>query len=286
MIIALTGASGYIATYFREHSPFPDAVFLPLNRDESDQVWRDRIFRADVIVNLAGYPVSKRWTSRNRKQILESRVHTTRRIVTILNSLPHSEHKKLFISASATGIYPDNSEEVFTESDETFSHNFLGMVVRKWESEAMKLKNPLVRLVIVRFGVVLGNNSPLISRLIPVFKAGFGGTLGRGNQIMPFIHVEDILGAFRYFVNNNQAAGVYNLVAPQIITNKDFTKALAKQLKRPAIFSIPSIVLFVLFGNSSRVMLNGSAVLPARLLKDGFMFGFDSIEKTLRNIVF
>ncbi|HQN92722.1 MAG TPA: DUF1731 domain-containing protein [Prolixibacteraceae bacterium] len=268
MILALTGASGYIATYFREHSPFPDAVFLPLKRDESDEVWRDSISRADVIVNLAGYPVSKRWTSRNRKQILESRVHTTRRIVTILNSLPHSEHKKLFISASATGIYPDNSEEVFTESDETFSHNFLGMVVRKWESEAMKLENPL------------------ISRLIPVFKAGFGGTLGRGNQIMPFIHVEDILGAFRYFVNNNQAAGVYNLVAPQIITNKDFTKALAKQLKRPAIFSIPSIVLFVLFGNSSRVMLNGSAVLPARLLKDGFMFGFDSIEKTLRNIVF
>lgn len=246
MVIAITGASGYIATYFREHSTFRNEVFIPLKRDESDEVWRDRISRADVIVNLAGYPVSRRWTSRNRKQILESRVHTTRRIVTILNSLPHSGHKKLFISASATGIYPDNSAAVFTESDETFSHNFLGIVVRKWESEATKLKNPLVRLVIIRLGVVLGNNSPLISRLMPMFKAGFGGTLGRGSQTMPFIHVEDILSAFRYFVNNNQAAGVYNLVAPQIITNKDFTKALAKQLKKPAIFFVPSIVLFVL----------------------------------------
>jgi hypothetical protein len=150
----------------------------------------------------------------------------------------------------------------------------------------MKLENPLVRLVIVRFGVVLGDNSPLISRLLPLFKAGFGGSLGRGNQIMPFIHVEDILGAFRYFVNNNQSAGVYNLVAPQIISNKDFTKALAKQMKKPAVFFVPSIVLFVLFGNASRVMLKGSAVLPARLQKDGFVFGFDSIEKTLRNIVF
>jgi uncharacterized protein (TIGR01777 family) len=257
-----------------------------LKRDESDEVWRDSISRADVIVNLAGYPVSKRWTSRNRKQILESRVHTTRRIVTILNSLPHSGHKKLFISASATGIYPDNSAEVFTESDETFSHNFLGVVVRKWESEAMKLENPLVRLVIVRFGVVLGDNSPIISRLIPVFKAGFGGTLGRGNQLMPFIHVEDILSAFRFFVNNSQAAGVYNLVVPQIISNKDFTKALAKRLKKPSIFFVPSIVLFVLFGNASRVMLKGSAVLPVRLQKDGFVFGFDTIEKALGNIKF
>jgi len=130
MIIALTGASGYIATYFCQHSPFTDTVFLPLKRDESDEEWRESISRADVIVNLAGYPVSRRWTSRNRKQILESREHTTRRIVAILNSLPHSGHKKLFISA-ATGIYPDNSASVFTESDETFSHDFLGILVRK-----------------------------------------------------------------------------------------------------------------------------------------------------------
>lgn len=285
MIIALTGANGFIGSQIREKLNTFSTEILILKRDDPDEVWINIISKADAIINLAGSPIFKRWNEKNKKIILESRIISTRRIVAILNQLQKNSTPKLLISASATGIYPDDKFEQFHEFSNSKGSGFLAEVVSKWEAEADELINPSVRLVKARLGVVLSLNGGMLKTVLPFFRLGMGGIIGSGKQITSFIHIDDLLNALLFFINNERTGGLYNLVTPNPITNKEFTKILAKKLHRPVLFRVPAFVLNILYGKASCIMLNGTHVYPQRLINQGFSFSYPTFKEAIDNIL-
>jgi uncharacterized protein len=285
MKIALTGANGFIGTQICEKLKTFSSEILVLNRNDTDDIWRDIISTSDVIINLAGSPIFKRWNKKNRQIILESRIISTHRIVAILNQLSKNNSPKLLISASATGIYPDDKFQKFHEYSNSKGSGFLAEVVSKWEAEADELVNPSVRLVKARLGVVLSLNGGMLSTILPIFRLGLGGIIGSGKQITSFIHIDDLLNALLFFIKNEKTSGLYNLVSPNPISNREFTKILAKKLHRPALFRIPSFFLTIIYGKSSCIMLNGAKVYPQRLINQGFSIKYPTFEEAIDNLL-
>lgn len=285
MVIALTGATGFIGTQLREKLKAYSSEILILNRNDNDDNWRDIISRSDVIINLAGSSIFKYWNNKNRRIILESRIKTTQRIVSILNHFQNNISPKLLISASATGIYPDDKFQQFHEFSNSKGSGFLAEVVSKWEAEADELVNPSVRLIKARLGVVLSLKGGMLTKILPIFRLGMGAIIGSGNQITTFIHIDDLLDVFLFFIKNKETSGLYNLVTPNPITNRDFTKILAKKLHRPAFFRIPAFIVTIIYGKASCIMLNGAHVYPQRLINQGFTFQYPTFEKAIDNLL-
>jgi uncharacterized protein len=285
MKIALTGSSGFIATHLQKALFNGNANFAHLKRNQSDLEWKELINNADVVINLAGAPVIQRWTVKNRKTIEESRTLTTRRLVNILNQIPASQVPKLLISASAIGIYPNDSPIVHDEQSNETGDSFLSEVVGKWEQEARELTNYATRLVIMRIGVVLGKEGGLIAKVLPLFRLGLGGRIGNGNQTLSFIHIDDIVNAVQFFIENKNSTGTYNLVAPNITTNELFTRVLAKKLKRKAVLPVPAFALKLLYGQAAQIMIKGENVYPAHLLADGFRFKYPNIGSAIEAVL-
>jgi len=283
MKIALTGASGFIANSIQSKINLNDVEFVSLNRNETNNIWRQKISECQVVINLAGSPVIQRWTAKNKQTILDSRISTTRRLVTLLNELKSGP--ELLISASAIGIYPDKGEKVMTEIDYETGDGFLSEVVQQWEQEAMQLTNRNTRLAIMRIGVVLGKEGGLLKQTLPLFKLGLGGKIASGNQALSFIHIDDLVAAVQFFIEKKEAQGIYNMVAPHLTTNAEFTRVLAKTLKRPAPFFVPAFALKMLYGKAAQIMINGEKVYPEHLLNEGFVFRFPEIDAALNNLL-
>ncbi len=285
MKIAITGSSGFIGTSLQNSLYKTEVEYFPLKRDESDAQWIEKIGKSDVVINLAGSPVIQQWTPRNKKIILDSRVQTTRRLVTIINELPRRNSPRLFISASAIGIYPSKGNIVHTEESNAIGNGFLPEVVMKWEKEAMELTNRYVRLVIPRIGVVLGKDGGLLKKILPLFKLGLGGKVASGKQSVSFIHIDDLIYAFKFFIENKNSAGIYNLTAPRISTNTELTKAMGKVLYRPTILPVPAFALKFLYGKAASIMIHGEKVYPKNLLNAGYQFSFPDIESALVDLL-
>lgn len=284
MNIAITGASGFIASKLREQLWPGKTVWMSLNRDASDTAWEQVIMAADVIINLAGAPVIQRWTPLNRKRILGSRVQTTRRLVSILNRMD-SKRPRLLVSASAIGIYPGLGEKVNTENDCEKGEGFLSEVVQQWEHEALKLENKNTRLVIMRIGVVLGLGGGLLKQILPLFKRGLGGKIASGKQALSFIHIDDLVAAVKFFIEKKDTEGIYNLVAPHWVSNQYFTRKMAAMLRKQAKFTVPALALRILYGKAANIMIHGEKVYPERLLKEGFEFRYPTIGNALSNLM-
>jgi uncharacterized protein (TIGR01777 family) len=201
--------------------------------------------------------------------------------VTIFNELPENSSPKLFLSASATGIYPDNKFQNYTEFETKKGNGFLAEVVSKWEAEANELVNPSVRLVICRLGVVLSRDGGMLKLIMPIFRLGLGGIIGSGKQVTTFIHIDDLLEAFLFFIKNEKTSGIFNLVTPNPITNREFTKILSKKLHRPALLRVPAFILTLLYGKASCIMLDGSDVYPQKLINQGFSFSYPTFEDAI-----
>jgi uncharacterized protein len=236
----------------------------------------------DVIINLAGAPILQRWTERTKRLIHESRARTTRNLVQAINSLPADKQPKKFISASAVGIY--KAGFLHDENSTNFDTGFLGTVATDWEKPTNDL--PLsVQKVIFRIGIVIGKEAKTITNLITPFKFGLGATIGNGKQAFPFVHEKDVIKAFVWAVEDLNKNGVFNLVAPEKISNKDFTKALAKILNRPAFLAIPFFVLKIALGEAAVLLTESPAVEPKNLIDARFKFEFPVIEIALSDII-
>ncbi|HOO83844.1 MAG TPA: TIGR01777 family oxidoreductase [Prolixibacteraceae bacterium] len=283
--IAISGASGYISQSIQKNDLFKKYSFVKLSRNEPEHIWKEKIANANIIINLAGAPVIKRWTAKNKTEILESRINTTQKIVSIINQLPPQNSPQLLISASAIGIYPYKGTEMLDEYSSKRGDSFLSQVVEKWENEANKLHHINTRLVIMRIGIVLGKNGGLLKKTLPLFKIGLGGKIASGNQAFSFIHINDLVKAVHYFIENKSTKGIYNIVSPQITNNTHFTKALGKAMKRTAVTPVPAFALRLLFGKVSQIMINGERVYPTRLIESGFNFDFPNIENAVKAIV-
>ena len=180
------------------------------------------------------------------------------------------------------GIYSNKKQ--YHEENIEYSEDFLGGVCKDWEDEALKANEYGVRTAIFRFGIVMGEGGALAKMLIP-FKLGVGGTIGDGSQAFSFIHIDDLINAYKFVIENENMQGAYNLTAPIPTTNKGLTKALGNTLNRPTILPVPQFALNLIFSEGAKVLTDGQSVLPQRLLDAGFKFKYKTIEETIENLL-
>ncbi len=277
MRIAVTGASGFIGRRLVEEFRAEGHEVTPirLRRDPSVPV-------SDAVVHLAGEPLAQRWTAQAKREIRSSRVNGTRRLIENISQL--SERPAVFVCASAVGIYGSRGDEVLTESSATGS-GFLAEVAKDWEAAA-DLAGPLgIRAVKLRFGLVLGRDGGALTRMLPVFKLGAGGRLGSGRQWMSWIHLADLAGLVQFAIREAGFRGAVNAVAPNPVTNAEFTCELARALHRPAFLAVPRFALKLKYGEMSSVLFDSQRVVPQAALAAGFRFRFPELGPALRDVL-
>ncbi len=285
MNIKITGANGYIGNKLLQLLSSEGNNVKTIARKylyASPEELADQIFDSDVIINLAGAPILQRWTEHNKIAIYNSRVLTTKKLCDAINSIPKKNQPKSFISASAISIY--NSGFPHEEDSRSLSSSFQGKLVMDWEDASLGLDKH-IRRVIFRLGIVLGKDSQTMKNMLPIFKLGLGGSIGSGSQAFPFIHIDDVIKAFRDAVYNVNYKGIFNLVAPEQISNREFSKSLAVLLKKPAFLKVPSFALKTIFGEASQILLKSPIVIPKRLSQSGFNYKYPTIKETLQNII-
>jgi len=284
MRIAISGSNGYIASNLIPALEAANHTVIRIKRDELSDIEKlaPILTSTSVVINLAGAPILQRWTPENKNTILKSRVDSTKNITKVINQLPANQRPELFISASAIGIYAPDL--VHTESSRLFAGDFVSEVVNRWEKASEDL-NPDVRRVVFRIGLILGREAKTIKSLLPLFKLGLGGKIAGGKQPFPFIHIDDVVKAILWTIQNQHTQGIYNLAAPENIDNSTFTKTLANLLKRPAIFTVPRFALKIALGEASSLLLNNPQVYPERLLNEGFQFAYPDIKSCMEQIV-
>ncbi len=231
----------------------------------------------NIIINLAGHPVSGRWTKSKKRKIYVSRVSTTKNLVDAIALLDKKPIQ--LINASAIGVYADKT--IYDENSIDYAENFLSEVVLSWEKEANEVVKFGTNLTLIRIGVVLSRKGGMYSMIRKIFKIGFGGKLGNGAQGFSFILLNDLVKVFSFTIENN-VYGIVNGVCPTPSTNLEFTKLLAFVLRRPAFFSVPSFVLRLLLCEGSSIVLEGQRVIPNRLISAGFTFEAENLYDSLK----
>ncbi|MDN6322965.1 MAG: TIGR01777 family oxidoreductase, partial [Halomonas sp.] len=241
----------------------------------------------DALINLAGEPIAaKRWSDGQKAKLINSRVAATEQLVALCKQLKANGQPlpKVMVSGSAMGYYGDQGKRVVSEEtmpNEEFAHR----LCQQWEAVAQPIEALGVRLAILRTGLVLEAGGGSLQKMLPPFKWGLGGRFGSGEQFMPWIHRDDLVAAILFLVNQESLSGAFNGSAPHPVTNATFTRVLAKQLNRPAIFPVPACVLKAGLGEMSRLLLAGADMRPARLEAAGFSFQYPTLDKALEAIL-
>lgn len=237
----------------------------------------------DVVFHLAGERVGKgRWTKAKKDAIYRSRIEGTRNLVDAFRSL--SAKPRVLVAASAVGFYGSRGDEKLDEGSGP-GEGFLAEVCRDWEKEAQAASELGVRVVSVRIGLVLGRGGGAMSRILPLFRKGLGGRLGKGNQWWPWIHVEDVIGIMLHAARQDDLNGPVNAVSPNPVTNRQFTRALAGALGKPAFFPGPAFALKIALGEFASVLLASQRVVPSKALASGFSFRHPELDPALENIL-
>jgi uncharacterized protein len=290
--ILLTGSSGLIgtslvrdlkakriSTIFLQRKPGPGAlVWDPYSaRPLSDP---SPLQGVTAVVHLAGANVSgKRWSKAYKQEILDSRVKPTRALVALLAGLP--KPPDVLVCASAVGIYGDRGDEELSEESSPGS-GFLAEVCLAWEAAAQAARDAGIRVVHLRFGVVLAAHGGALKKMLPIFRTGLGGPLGDGRQWMSWVALEDVVAAIQFALQAPQAEGPVNVVAPEVVTNLVFTRALGKAVQRPTIVRAPAFALKLAFGEmADATLLASQRVVRSRLTEQGFSFAFPRLDSAL-----
>ncbi len=294
----ITGGSGLIGRHLARHLQDKDYEVAVLTRKKStngpveayfwdpgkDMIDEDALRSSNAIIHLAGVNIGeKRWTAERKLQIQESRVKSGDLLFNHLKKL--DSRPKVFITASAIGYYgAHSSENIFKETDPP-AGDFLGDTCRKWEAVADRIGELGIRTVKIRTGIVLTAKGGALSRISLPVKLGIGSALGDGRQYMPWIHMEDLCNIYERAIVDSEFSGAYNAVAPEHITNYDFTRILARHLHRPFWFPrIPAFALRLAFGELSVMILEGSRVSSEKLLASGFRFQYPDLEGALQHL--
>lgn len=239
----------------------------------------------DVIIHLAGAGIAdEAWTHSRKKVILDSRVDSTR---LLFNELKKGNHRvTTFIAASAIGFYGlDDRQEACTEQDEA-GDDFLASVTERWEAEVDLIASLGIRVVKIRTGIVLSKTGGALEEIMRPVKYYVGAPLGTGDQPVSWIHIDDLCGIYAMAITNQNIVGVLNGVAPAPITNRDFTRAIAKVLGRPLLLPpIPRFAIRLLLGEMASLVLNGTRVSAQKILEVGFKFDFPTIESALNDLI-
>jgi uncharacterized protein len=235
----------------------------------------------DAVIHLAGETVSQRWTSQARKNILESRVQSTRILVDYANRCKNPP--KIWLNASAIGIYKPSTETECSEQSE-LGQDFLASVCELWEGEVQKLKSS-IRKAYLRFGVILSNEGGALPKMIFPFRYGLGGPIGNGSAMMSWIHIHDAVEAIQHVLRTETLEGPINVVAPAPVSNKTFTASVANNFGLPAVFPVPTLLLKLILGDMSSIITTSLNVIPKKLQDSGFTFKFGIISDALTDLL-
>jgi len=296
--ILVSGASGPIGTALLPSLKSTGAAITRLARkgakysaaDEQQIPWDpmqalspEAVSGFDAVIHLAGESIVGRWTDAKKREIRDSRVNGTS---SLARALSRSKQKpKVFICGSAIGYYGDRGDELLNEQSAPGS-GFLSEVCVEWEAAARPAIDASVRTVLMRTGVVLSPKGGALAKMLTPFKLGVGGRIGSGRQWMSWIDVQDMVGAIHFVLQNSNVVGPVNMVAPNPLTNADFTKTLASVLSRPAIFPVPAFAVKLGFGEMGKTALLGSQrVEPRVLTSSGYSFQFSSLQESLKHLL-
>jgi uncharacterized protein (TIGR01777 family) len=301
--IIITGATGFIGRALCKHLVERGYEVVALSRDprkgnqslpnqvriaswdaKTGEGWADYTDGAYAIINLAGEGIaSGRWTQKKKSRILGSRLNAGE---AVLQAVERAENKpEVVIQASGIGIYGDRNDEILDESSRP-GFGFLVEVAKPWEDSTKRVESAGVRHVIIRTGVVLGADGGFLSRVLLPFRLFVGGRLGSGKQWIPWIHIEDEIGAIVFLMEEEKLQGVFNLTAPSPLTSEDFLGLLGKVLRRPSWLPVPGFALRLLLGEMAKeLILSGQRAVPKRLLDSGYEFKYPDAESALRQIL-
>jgi uncharacterized protein (TIGR01777 family) len=255
---------------------------LAWSPDGDNREWANAVGEADAVVNLAGEGIAdQRWTAARKQAIRDSRIRATRALVAAIRSAQRPP--RVLLSGSAIGIYGVRDDEAVTEETAPGS-DFLASVCREWEAEALEA-TAATRVVLLRTGVVLSKAGGALPRMALPFRLFAGGRLGTGRQYLSWIHLADWIAMVQWALTEASVLGALNVTAPEPVTNADFTRALARTLRRPALLPAPAFALRAALGEMAEaLLLGGQRVLPAKAQRHGFAFDYATVDGALREI--
>jgi uncharacterized protein len=304
MKIAITGATGFVGSRLVErlqedghsilvltrsaeqgHKVFPKHAFPQVDIVEYSPLtsgpWQTQLSGCDGVVNLAGAPISERWSDEHKQEILESRKIGTENLVEALAQA--NPRPTVWVNASAIGYYGTSETATFDETSPA-ADDFLSQVCQTWEGAAQAVTDYGLRLVILRLGIVLGMGGAVAKMLTP-FRMFAGGPIGSGRQWFSWIHREDLVNLIIQALTDPQMVGIYNATAPNPVRMAEFCKVLGKVLKRPSWLPVPDFVLETMLGDGAQVVLEGQQVLPKRTEATGFQYQYSQVQEALAEIV-
>ena len=298
MKIIITGGSGFVGTHLADfllreghqitalgRTVRPSGIhhrnyqFVSADTTQTGD-WQKELKDADGVVNLAGSTIFKRWTTRYKKQIYDSRVLTTRNVAA---ALPRGQ-KITFCSASGAGYYGSRGDDLLKEGEPP-GNDFLAGVSMDWEKEALETADKHIRVAVMRFGVILGPGGGAMAKMVPAFKFFVGGSMGSGKQWFPWMHLVDLIAAVKFILENDQINGPVNFCAPRPIQYRDLAKALGEALKRPAVMPAPAFLIRLAMGEFGNVFLASQRTIPDKLVSHGFSFQYPDIKEAVRAVV-
>ena len=263
--------------------PLPGGASYLEGDPTKEGLWQDRLAGHEGIINLAGASIFRRWTDSAKKTIRESRLLTSRNIATALEARKGKETHLL--SASAIGYYGFQEDRELDEKSPA-GEGFLADLACEWESAALAAKESGARVVLTRFGVVLGQGGGALEKMIPLFRWWLGSPLGSGMQWFSWIHIQDLADIFAFLLERPEISGPVNCTAPGPVRNLDMTKILAEVLEKPTFMpAVPGFVLGAVLGEFGSMLLKGQKVLPGKLLNSGFSFRFPDLREALKDLV-
>ena len=296
MKILVTGGTGLIGGHLvpRLQELGHQVTVLTRHRDTAREKLNDRLTLwdtledkqnldgFDAVINLAGEPIAdKRWTTEQKDRLCQSRWRITQKLADLINA--SESPPSVLISGSATGYYGDLGEVVVTE-EEPPHNEFTHKLCARWEQIACEAQSDKTRVCLLRTGVVLAPKGGILGKMVPPFRLGLGGPIGNGRQYLAWIHIDDMVNAILWLLDND-LRGPFNMVSPYPVRNEQFAHALGHALQRPAILRVPATVMRLLMGESSVLVLGGQRALPNRLEAAGFPFRWYDLEEALADVV-
>ena len=244
--------------------------------------WQKEAARANVIVNLVGRPIMTRWTKTARREIMKTRVISTRMAV---RAIPENQaHGITLINANAAGYYGFTKDNVVTEESPA-GRGFLAETAKSWQAEAEVAVEKGARVVIARLGAIIGRQGGALAKMLPSFQYGLGGRLGSGRQWFPWMHIHDLCRAVLFVAVETEISGAVNMCSPNPVTNIELTRTLAGELRRPAILPVPGFMLKLAVGGAAEIALEGQRMVPGVLERHGFDFDFPTLEEALQDLL-
>jgi hypothetical protein len=248
---------------------------------ESDHALTQALNQQSILIMLNGANIGQRWSEAYKRELWRSRIDVAEQVQRALTRCDQPPQR--IFCTSAIGLYPQNTcAQPHTEACTQVDDSFLGQLGHAWEQASLALTP---KPTILRFGVVLGKNGGALAKMLPAFKLGLGGPIAGGKQCFSWIHIEDLINAYRFLLARPELNGIFNLTSPNPLSQADFGRSLAKTLHRPFWLPMPEWQLKLLFGEGAQVLTHSSAVIPERLTEAGFEFSYADIEQALKNIL-